>query len=348
MKINAQINSQLEGKFKLAIVQADGSLRHPIGEGWHKNLILNSGVDLFFSLGAYACPQIMDFCRAGTGSTAALATDTALQAQVRFSSTYNAGAGNNSTTFNLGTGAAIFQRVYEFATEVGTVVYRELGISNTSAGNLFSRIAPLSAITVNAGENLRVTYALTLTVPQLITATTVALAASGTFNPAGQIKFVGEFINMFPRINASGNPEAIGFLTDTTRVTQYNGSLEAVLVPFSSTGTMVCSLRTASAFPAVNVSLSASTRLAFIDTTAAGAVNTPYVPGTFTKTGTYSFAASNPGSTITTIRSILVARFSNAVDLTATQGIMLLLDSNQTKNADFRLTLTFRWTVTRP
>lgn len=345
MNINAEINTRFEGKFKIAVVKKDGTIRYPMGQGWHKNLILDSGVNLFFNANRFALPQIMDFCRAGTGTTAAVVTNTVLQAQVRFSNTYNVGIGNNSTTFNNGTGAGTFQRVYEFLSEVGTVVYGELGMSNTSGGNLFSRFVLSPGVSVAAGENLRVTYALTLTVPQIITGTPTALT-SGTFDAAGTIKVAGPMANLFPNILANGGtPEAY-------IATLYNGSLIPYSVAFAQPKSMQCTLRTGSAFPAVNALISPGSLLSQTFNAAAVGVtviNTPYVDGTFTKTGTFIFLASNPGSTITTIRSIILCYNNDFGDPTANgYGIMLLLDAAQTKGADFSLTLTFRWTVTRP
>lgn len=343
MKLKAELSTKLEGRFRLEVVGADGSVRYPLGHGWHKNLILNSGKDLFFTLSSGnlgSLPRLMDWCRAGTGTTAAAVTDTVLQAQVKSSNTYNTGAGNNGTVDDLVLGKRTFKRTYEFSSETGTVNYGELGISNASSGNLFSRIV-ITPVAVNSGENLRVVYELTVSVPQIITASSTS-GTSGTFNVEGDMKFVGPFGSIFPNIAANGTS------SDTFRSNILNGWAGTYSLGGPSR-TLGLALRTSVAFPAVNNVIAATGSFLASEATAANVNNSAYVSGSFEKTSSWTLLASNPGTTVTTIGTVTLTVNDNSSfpNVHSTNyGIQVNLDSNQTKGGDFRLTLEFKWTVT--
>lgn len=104
---------------------------------------------------------------------------TALDAQVKFSSTLDGGAGANETSVNTSENSIYFKRTYNFAVEVSTVNYNEIGISRASASDLFARIVLDSTVTVNSGEQLQIVYELTVTCPTWLTSTPITPVVSG-------------------------------------------------------------------------------------------------------------------------------------------------------------------------
>jgi hypothetical protein len=354
MKINANLDTKLDGRFKIAVVKADGTERFPIGKGYHKNLILNSGLDLFFTHYTQYSPafntapsfstELSANCRIGTGTTAVSPTDVALVNPVRWQSAYNEaigvpGGGNAcQTIYDLVAGSCTHRRTYDYPTEVGTVIYTELGIAPLQTGNLFSRIV-ISPVTVNAGEQLRVVYELTITIAQYITPT-AASGSSGTFDCAGNLKFVGQLASLFG---------AIG--TDGLRV---NGWKNSIINGFASNPSwsyypLYAWLTVHSAFPASDTNLAIS----YLAGQYIGA-NSVYVAGSFTKYAEWIFSAVNPVSTVSTVNSIIITPRSSwsgtsdpQLGLFPGHGLQLLLNGVQTKQADYKLTLQFTWTASR-
>jgi hypothetical protein len=349
MKINANLDTKLEGRFKISVVKADGTERFPIGKGYHKNLILNSGLDLFFthstaySSGSYSgpsfIPELSANCRIGIGTTAAAVTDVALVNPVKWQASYNLATNANQTTYNLAAGSCTYKRTYDYSSEVGTVVYTELGIAPLQTGNLFSRIV-IAPVTVNAGEQLRVVYELTVTISQYITPT-AASGSSGTFNCAGNLKFVGQLSKLFGSVGANGNRVNGWYscvLNGNTAFTPiFNGA------QYVNDGLSVW-LSAHSAFPASDTDLSPLTALAG----KSQGSNTAYVAGTFTRTAEWVFSATNPIATVNTINTIIISsiQFQSTSNFTG-NGLQLLLTSIQTKEVDYKLTLQFTWTASR-
>lgn len=104
---------------------------------------------------------------------------TALDAEVADHVSLNGGAGANTQTIDTGTGNLLVKRTYDFAAEVGTVNYNEIGISRIVAGDLFARIVLASTVTVNAGQQLQVVYELSLTCSTWLTLTPITPTISG-------------------------------------------------------------------------------------------------------------------------------------------------------------------------
>lgn len=109
---------------------------------------------------------------------------TGLTTEVKRSSAYVSGAGNNDTTFTAATGVMVMKRTIDFTIEVGSVSYTEVGFSHvaTVAANLFSRILLSAPIALVADDQFRVIYELTVTLgyasPQAITPTITGWAST--------------------------------------------------------------------------------------------------------------------------------------------------------------------------
>ena len=103
---------------------------------------------------------------------------TVLDAQVAETTSLNGGAGANTETADTATGNLTVKRTFDFAAEVGTVNYNEIGVSR-STGDLFSRVVLASTVTVNAGQQLQVVWEMSLTCSTWLTATPITPTITG-------------------------------------------------------------------------------------------------------------------------------------------------------------------------
>ena len=150
------LREECKGYYKIEAVKADGTRR--VLADWFPNLILDAGLNRMGDNGDY-----LNFCQAGSGSTAPAPTQTSLVSRV---------AGTDSVqsdTFANSGASPYFARrtiVFRFAQGVATGVLAEVGVGWASTGSLYSRALILDAlgnpttITVLADESLDVTYEL--------------------------------------------------------------------------------------------------------------------------------------------------------------------------------------------
>ena len=143
---------------------------------WTKNLVLSQGKDTFFSGGYYA-GNLARYCAVGTGTTPPASTDVGLVSEAkRTGSLLTSGTG----TARYSDGRVVYTYTHDFPEETANQNYSELGWSwSASAGNnLFSRVLISGGtVTVLAGQQLRVVYALTFSVtPYVETAGTLTLS----------------------------------------------------------------------------------------------------------------------------------------------------------------------------
>lgn len=152
----AQINFQMQGRFKLEAVKRDGSRR--MLADWFDNLILNAGLERMGSGITIAGAMV------GTNNATPAATQTALGAQIAYST-----AIQGSATFGVDEAENFaWRRVrYRFAEGVATGNLAEVGVGWAS-GSCFSRALILdgggapTTITLLSDESLDVTYELRL------------------------------------------------------------------------------------------------------------------------------------------------------------------------------------------
>lgn len=152
----AQINFQMQGRFKLEAVKRDGSRR--MLADWFDNLILNAGLERMGSGVTIAGAMV------GTNNATPAATQTALGAQIAYST-----AIQGSATFGVDEAENFaWRRVrYRFAEGVATGNLAEVGVGWAS-GSCFSRALILdgggapTTITLLSDESLDVTYELRL------------------------------------------------------------------------------------------------------------------------------------------------------------------------------------------
>jgi hypothetical protein len=97
---------------------------------------------------------------------------------------YLTGSGNCGSS--IASNTLTHRRTFDFSAETGSVVYTELGWSNSgSAGNnLFSRVLLSSSVTVLSGQQLRVVYDLSVTLTPNTTQTGTASISGWPVSPA--------------------------------------------------------------------------------------------------------------------------------------------------------------------
>lgn len=98
--------------------------------------------------------------------------------------------GSCGTVHSATTATYVFTRTYDLSAQTVGVVYREIGFAGTGtvASNLFSRIRLSGDVTVNAGQQLRVVYELTLTIaPISSTAATPTITGWGALTGNGSL-----------------------------------------------------------------------------------------------------------------------------------------------------------------
>lgn len=154
--ITMQHETQCAGWFKIEAIRPDGTRR--VLADWFPNLILNGGLDRMGENADY-----LNWCQVGSGSTAPVATQTALVNRI-------AGTNTMQNTVNGAQASAPYygwyRRTYRFAQGVAAGNLSEVGVGWAASGSLFSRALILdgggspTTITVLSDEVLDVTYEL--------------------------------------------------------------------------------------------------------------------------------------------------------------------------------------------
>ena len=154
--ITMQHETQCAGWFKIEATRPDGTRR--VLADWFPNLILNGGLDRMGANAGY-----LDWCQVGSGSTAPVATQTALVNRIAGTNTVQAsvnGAQASAPYYGW------YRRTYRFAQGVAAGNLSEVGVGWATSGSLFSRALILdgggspTTITVLSDEVLDVTYEL--------------------------------------------------------------------------------------------------------------------------------------------------------------------------------------------
>lgn len=264
--MNGNIHGEFEGRYKLQVVRADGSVRQEVE---FDNLITNQGLDWVYSPPTFVVyggngRNLMGFCCVGTGTTAPANSDTKLGTFGTFASVY----GNTSITssYIAGSPTSIWQYVttITFPAGVATGTWSEIGVgpvgppgalnvtTEPSGPYLFSHALIVdgggspTTISVLSSEQLVVTYTLQL----YITNTDVSYPAflinttstTGTLRPANVSSVQGSM----PALGASGQTNfnvysgAIGSYTGFPSGTFVTSGLTSV--SGYSTGSYFCSL----------------------------------------------------------------------------------------------------------
>jgi hypothetical protein len=315
----------LEAKYKVQICRNhEYVISEPLGPGFHKNLITNAGLDALMT-GTNLAALISTAARVGSGTNPPANTDTALQTFLKGTVTAFTGGGIQAVNDTVN-GAVAFTMVWEFAAEVGSVTYNELGLASqfSVGGTQYTRALFGSPVSLTAGQNLRLTYVLNISQPATVTPITVSLAAVNGFNISGQMKAVGTFGNLFGTASSGG-------------ITAANDVSWRCSLGGGGTVCVMCSAPTT--FPTVNTALSITQ---ITTSTVSSPTLSTYTNGSFTRTATYVWSPSTPPSTVSNVNGLDFCLNTNTA-----AGIYLLLTSAQTKANTNTLTVVLSSSVAR-
>jgi hypothetical protein len=242
--LNYQFSAGVKGEYLPYIVNPDGTEEYPLGKDFMPNVITNIGLDRWMSFvggvgtngtdsiskpfansawGDLVLTSTINWCRVGSGTNAASVTDTALQTQLTDpapTSTNFTGSGGClsvlTSTTTLGT--AIHKITKQFPAVVsGPVTINEIGLgwTQTTASTLFSRFVTPAPIVLQTGQQLRVVYQITISVPQFLSSTSVSGITNNGFDitgtsPTKGLRLSGTSINVFGELNSTGGFPAGG------------------------------------------------------------------------------------------------------------------------------------------
>lgn len=167
-----------------------------------KNLVVNTGKDLYGSIsGPYALGSCTSYMGRGSGSTAAAAGNTQLEAQIgNRTNQILSGDPYTGTKYTAATGLIQARKTFDSEVEVADRNINEIGLfQSASGGVMFARIVLPATVTVLTGQQLRLTYELQITVGP-ITATNDSPTITG-WTTTGQKRLEGTF----PTTTSYGN-----------------------------------------------------------------------------------------------------------------------------------------------
>jgi hypothetical protein len=336
--------------------RTDGTIRRPFGDYLIENTFLNqwrdgqlggignSGPSNTSSLAGWGYGSSSDsttwldlfYTRAtlavGSGSTAAAASDSDLVTAIRHDSTaYTAG---NAVTWSETSGDVVYTIKEEFPVETGTVTYREAGIRISSGSTSSERINGLAVstsrlinrvvfpanVTLETGEVLILTLAVTVPTLAKTGGKTITISAHNGVNISGALRI-------------TGTQAAIvgGTVTGAGGVTR-NTNLIMLWSPHQTTRAL---LGTQTAFDSQNANPSWGSTNSVTGAWAA------YSNGQYYRDVSFTWASGTPVAD-TDFRSILLRPSGTT---SSYGGYHLLLDNEMTKAAAGALALSLRFSV---
>lgn len=238
---------------------------------------------------------------------------TQLSNYIKRSDTYLSGSANNGTTFHTNT-EATHKRTWDFSAESGVVTYNEVGVHYDNVNNptLFSRILIPGGVTLQAGQQLRIVYELTINYgsdsAQVATANITGWPVGGASSTDGQYQLISN--QYFSSVLTNGNSS-----------TSSNGA--------DPNNSKVLHLHTASSFPSFNGTPSGST---YINLSSS---RNPYISGSFKNDWDWDLQVSQGNGA--NIRSFILSDSS----IINNSFWMFIFDEAQTKQNTHRLFLRF-------
>lgn len=351
--LRAHLSAGVKGEYLPSVINPDGSEEFPLGREWIPNVITNIGIDYWMNNASYyaindnrdrTLENSIAWARAGTGTADALPSDQNLVNQLAGptlapTNTTFTGAGANASDLSsaASAGTVMHKITKQFAAAGSNVTVTEVGLGWQSTGNtLFSRVKLPSGIALTTGQILRLAYQLTVSLPQFNTASTISGLSSGTppnsFDLAGSLRWAGTAARVFGNLNSNGE-----FSTNSD-----NGKLWLQIAQGGSNDTLA--LLTNSSFPAVGANGSWTGVAGDLTNAEASSSKTYTGTGNAVDTkywdGIYTFGASSPANTVTTVRSLV---WDATSPFTAKGSApMILLSSNQTKSNLYQLQIGLR------
>lgn len=279
---------------------------------------------------------------------------TGLASEIKRTNSYVGGAGNCQTVVVANT--LQHRRTWDFAAEAGSATYRELGVSPyyASGNNLFSRILLASPVSLLAGQILRVTYELHLTLSPSTQQSLTANIAGWPVLPAVDTNGVQQWQYIGMSSVTSGGTTAqydiAGYCMEPafgsgTSFTVPNGS---ATVPTTQTytvaGAYIFLSNNSSAPAAFGTAVNRST------TRALGASSVlAYTNGNFYRDKSYTYGLGEANRVDWRSMGIGPTDITNTTNNDATQysGFVFVFDDFQTKLSTYTLQLIWRFTWNR-
>lgn len=321
----------IKGSYKVQVCRDGKVIREPFGPNFIPNLITDSGLDFLMSTSEVSTfSQAIRFCRAGTGTATPLASDTNLGTPVTSTNTFTgSGSGYSNDTVN---GAWTTTYSFEFATEVTTISYTEVGLSDQPSTGLRTHTLFPTAVVLNGGDNLRLVYSFTYSIPALVTPISISLAPVGGFDVSGNLKVAGTYSSIFGTVAS----------TAVAAPSSPSNYLPAMLCGAPTISSEIPFLLSApTTFPAVNTSIT--------ETLITGATGTfawfSYTNGSFQRSVTMTWVPSHPSGTVTNVN--MIRMLGNGTSTAGNAGLYLLLNTAQTKANTNTLTITLQTTLSR-
>jgi hypothetical protein len=366
----ATIDLRPKGMWQVSVRRSDGTYRYPFGEHWLPNLFINrfangllgSSVDttgpyrnwsangaFFGNIQTSTWSFINGYffgsttgrkLAVGSSNAAVVATQTALQAEVRADSTPTSG---NSADINFTTGGITYVISEVFPTETGTVSYSEAaikhsppaisgryinGINNPNSG-ILNRIVFPGSVTLNAGEALALKISVTIQSAAGTNGIPIDIAAQNGVNITGDLKLIGTSASIL-----GGTVTSLGVPTINR---DYPLLFNTDLAPYGILSTLT-SFSTQDTNPTWG------------NTNPASGAWAAYTTDTRYRDATFTWGTNVPASN-TNFRSICFRSlgFDNAAAnpgvSTALGGYQLLLDNEMTKETTATLQLSLRFSV---
>lgn len=354
---DCNFSAGVKGEYLPYIVNPDGTEEYPLGKEFMPNVITNIGIDRWMtnaSLVVYGGSQHDDtfapsisFCRVGSGTNAASASNTALQTQLTdpapTSTNFTGSGGCLSVLTNATTLGTVTHKITKqfLPVTAGPVSINEIGLGWTAsnANTLFSRFVTPSTITLQTNQVLRVVYQLTVSLPQYITVSSITGLSNNGFSMTGTAAAKGlrlvhtpQFV--FGELNSSGT---FSGTYNSFIWAQIGADLPTYTFGANQTGGPWLLTSSSPSFPAVGAdpvgwTFSTSSQYqyqgsAFISRNYVGSgasENTKYLDRI------YEWVIDNPTNTVSTINGIKHG------------ALAMLFDNPQTKTNEHRLRLTLR------
>lgn len=367
LETGATIDLTPKAVWQVRVRRTDGTYRYPFGEHWFPNLFIDRFADGLLrdggdsvsgpvynwstNNGASTWTQQRSFIHdyffggtttgrkiaVGSSNTPVVATQTALQNEIRADSVASSG---NDASINFTTGGITYTISEIFPAETGSVTYQEAAIKQTLAGGgsytqksingltapgIFNRVVFPGAVTLSAGEALAIKIAITIQSCAGTNGKTITLSAQNGMNISGQLKLIG------------AKNSLLGGTVTSLSVTTLDVDYPLL---FSTNHAPLGVLSTLTSFSTQD------TNPIWGNTNLAQGAWSAYSNGTRYRDATFLWSSGSPSSD-TAFRSILLRSGNNTSIASGTVrgGYQLLLDNEMTKATTATLAVSLRFSV---
>lgn len=223
----------IKGMWKIEVVCPNGEIKKPLGDEWRPNLLMTRGL---LSLAGVlddwqSIASLMRVAQYGNRTNnptdrgynggvvnstwGSITNDTQLNGIFGWSGYSSVGSAGNTVVDNYQIGSRTFTKTYDFLATPNMQTVKEIIITDYNSGDrgtgradsdILSRFILPSPVVLEQYQFLRLTYALQVTIPAIVTPINIDVQ-SGDFNGLGQLKCIGQFYNIFGSMDSNGTPQ---------------------------------------------------------------------------------------------------------------------------------------------